>query len=215
MSEVHVINRTVTRFLLWFGLVAIVFVLGLQTVIRRSSNNIRHRKDSYVPEVVYLVYVSTLLFYIADNYAWPSCGSCMFSIIGGAVVYISSRSITYVFFLQRAKISQAIAPVLGPRWFKHIFPCAIFITWVGFCIAIVAVSSDMRVECLRYSGIPYCQSTILRNDGRTMAVSIAGALLEMAFATSMYSALIRCCCFNHHLRRYRHALPVHQAIYCD
>ena len=194
MSEIegktHVVNRTVNRILLWFGLVGVLAVLCLQIIIRHVSN-IHRRNTSYVPEVLYLVYGCTFFFYIAANYAWPSCGACLFQAIGGALAYISSRAITFVFFLQRANVSQAIAPVLGSHWFKQIFPVSIFVIWVGFCIVTVVVTSDMRVECLRYADIPYCQNKILRKDGRTFAVSIAGALMEIAFATAMLYLFVK------------------------
>jgi len=178
---------------LWCSLASIIAIICLQSVIRHNSPNSRHRNEykNSISEVLYLVYASTLYFHIAGNYAWPSCDFCHSYCIGGAVSYISSRAITFVFLLQRAKLSQSIAPVIDPKWFQFYFPIAIFVIWGVFSFATTLVTVDIETECHSFAKIHYCHSIIGRTDAESIAAVIGIAVVEAAAAIGMLYLFVK------------------------
>ena len=189
----HTINRKVLRGLTWTCLALTIVTAILQTSIRcsKKSSGGQREYNSNVSEVLYAVDALALCVQVLTNYAWPSCSTCDGYVVKfGAVAYVTSRALTIIFMLQRAQMSQNIAPVLSKKWFTRYFPITIFVAWLAFsCAATTSIDGD--ADCHYYNGSDYCQYVFDNQKTGTVATAVVGATVDVVIAIGILYLLVK------------------------
>lgn len=182
----HEINVDAQRIICWISLSLMVTVIALQLYIRSLWENAsRHAFFFACLMSVYIVHAAHTVSHLARSYGWPSCTWCRVWLVYGRVLYVLSRIITYFFFLQRAKMSQNLAPVASEKCFKYYYPAILLFMWIAFTFG--ATDNNMNsmavVQCLVFHAIDYCEY----RPGATSVVTIIGPIVEIAnSATLLY-----------------------------
>ncbi len=94
----------------------------------------------------------TLSFQLSIHYAFPSCGICSSGYIINRLFFVSIRCLNRLFFIQRAKLSQEIKPILADKWFDRVLPLTVLTLYAVFVISIISINifgNDYNdVECI-------------------------------------------------------------------
>ena len=193
MATEHGIDRQIQRLLCWFSIALILFLIALQGYIRMGwDRNERYalvRHSSFYRSLlcVYILYALLAGLNLARNYAWPSCSACVVWVdyLNNAC-YVTSRIVLWIFLVLRAKMSQGLAPVVSPKFFKY-FPKFLAVLWAVSCVAIL---DNIDIRCRSYHGLRYCQAVYTRNLVNSIKVSL-GVLLELSMASLMLFLFVK------------------------
>ena len=143
MELEHEIDRRVQRVTCWISFVLILGLMLLQAVIKlRWSMDARygvarHRAFYRSLFAIYILYACLALIDLARNYAWPTCSHCgLWLDYINNLCYVTSRTVTWLFMVYRAQMSQGIAPAIPQSFFRY-FPKCLCVLWIVMCLGIL------------------------------------------------------------------------------
>lgn len=136
----------VTLFALFF-----VFIIIIAQILcyrydwkPRIYNDGNTRKRTYITLILILSTLIcnflTLLLQLAIHYAFPNCEICSIGYVINRLLFVTIRCLNRLFFIQRAKLSQEIKPILADKWFDRVLPLIVLGLYGVFVISIISVN---------------------------------------------------------------------------
>lgn len=184
------------RILCWSALFLVILTIIIQLMIRegwRRDENVHFFKNTLFFRSLMALYFGFALESISElaSIYGIACRCILLESIH-AVTWLTARCITYFFMVQRAKMSQGLAPVLAPKWFKYHLPISIVVLWLVFAIWIITnrienPSQYNHVECVDIDDIAYCHTVYdVHTTENVVKVGIGAAIETIIFGVLLY-----------------------------
>eukprot|EP01084_Bolivina_argentea_P074182 134600_1 len=135
-----------------------------------------------------------LLFQLSVHYVFPNCSICNNGYIIGRLLFVTIRCLNRLFFIQRAKLSQEIKPILSVKYFNKILPLTVLFLYSMFIIGIISINITdtinhyKKYECIKTEYITKYQCLQDTNDNNIDIVYIGSTLV--AFITNIVIAFL-------------------------